>query len=240
MMEILKPLVVCGKDRVLMLCPDGLVWCVFPILAAYVTDFPEQCLVACCKESRCPKCMVARDKCGELARSSTHAQCQTLKSLKKFEDGKMLKEEFEAHLGLWAVYEPFWANLPHCDIFMCITLDILHQLHKGVFKDHFVSWCLQIIGEATLDVRFRVMMSYSGPRHFKKGISSHKQWTGSDHKELQRVFLGVVAGLLDEHALIAVHGILDFTYYAQYQSHTVTTLKKMDTALRSFHQHKSC
>jgi len=36
-----------------------------------------------------------------------------------------------------------------------------------------------------------------------------------------------------------VRGILDFTYYAQYQSHTETTLKKMDTALRLFHQHKN-
>ena len=238
-MEILKPLVVCGKDRVLMTCPNGLVRHVFLILAAYVTDFPEQCLVACCKEGRCPKCMVAQDKHGELARSSAHVQCQMLKSLKKFEDGKMSKEEFEAHLGLQAAYELFWANLPHCNIFMCITPDILHQLHKGVFKDHLVSWCLQIIGEATLDVRFWLMTSYSGLCHFKKGISSHKQLTGSDHKELQQVFLGVVAGLLDEHALIAVRGMLDFTYYAQYQSHTVTTLKKMDTALRSFHQHKS-
>jgi len=239
MWEILKPLVVCGKDGVLMTCPDGLVQHVFLILAAYVADFPKQCLVACCKESRCPKCMVAQDKHGELAWSSAHVQRQMLKSLKKFEDSKMLKEEFEAHLGLWAVYEPFWANLPHCDIFMCITPDILHQLHKGVFKDHLVSWCSQIIGEATLDARFWAMTSYSGLCHFKKGISSRKQWTGSDHKELQWVFLGVVARLLDECALIAVRGILDFTYYAQYQSHTATTLKKMDTALWSFHQHKS-
>ncbi|KIM63099.1 hypothetical protein SCLCIDRAFT_118016, partial [Scleroderma citrinum Foug A] len=37
----------------------------------------------------------------------------------------------------------------------------------------------------------------------------------------------------------AVHEILDFTYYAQYQSHTESMLKKMDIALCSFHQHKS-
>ena len=83
------------------------------------------------------------------------------------------------------------------------------------------------------------MMSYSGLRHFKKGISSRKQWTGSDHKELERVFLSVVAGLLDECVVIAVRGILDFTYYTQYQSHTELMLKKMDITLHSFHRHKS-
>ena len=35
-----------------------------------------------------------------------------------------------------------------------------------------------------------------------------------------------------------MRGILDFTYYAQYQSHMETTLK-MDTALQLFHQHKN-
>lgn len=238
MTQVLELLVSAGQDGVDMTCPDQQVRRMHPIVAAYIADFPEQCLVACCMENRCPKCTVGRDHRGDMRPSAPRKRDSTIENLRLHSQGELSGEIFESELGLRAIHAPFWATLPHNDIFQCMTPDILHQLHKGVFKDHIVSWCTDIIGKDALDAWFKSMTSYPGLCHFQKGISKRKQWTGADYRELQRVFLGVIAGGVENRVIAAVQAVLDFVYYTQFQSHTEKTLSHMQAALTSFHANK--
>lgn len=64
MKQLSEPLVAARREGVEMVCADGCVHCVFPILAAFIGNHPEQCLVGCCTENRCPKCLMPANQRG--------------------------------------------------------------------------------------------------------------------------------------------------------------------------------
>ncbi|KAK6980874.1 hypothetical protein R3P38DRAFT_3465763, partial [Favolaschia claudopus] len=107
MRAILEPLVEAGKKGETMDCADGFVRRMFPILAAYIGDYPEQFLVACCRENSCPRCLVEPGKRGELNARAPWREPE--KVLCKKQGAHARPPEFKAH-NLRLIH-PFWSDL---------------------------------------------------------------------------------------------------------------------------------
>ncbi|KAJ7263772.1 hypothetical protein C8J57DRAFT_1230967 [Mycena rebaudengoi] len=239
MAVMLEALKVAGRKAVDMNCSDGFVRKMFLILAAYIADYPEQCLVCCCRENSCPRCLVTPKCRGEkLDDSVFHGTEETLLALSEQAAREFPVEFIEQNLH---PINPFWADLPHCDIFSSMTPDLLHELHNGVFGEHIVSWATSATYGQTeeIDRRFRAMTPHPAIRHFKKGISLTTQWTGTERKNMEKVFLGILANTTDSGVQRAVRGILDFIYYAHFEVHCDDSLARLDAAWAAFHDDKN-
>ncbi|KAJ7453512.1 hypothetical protein FB451DRAFT_1519921 [Mycena latifolia] len=237
MRVMLEPLKTAGKDGVRMDCADGFVRLMFPILSAYIADYPEQCLIACCRENSCPRCLVNPKERGDLDRAPWRDPGETLRILAEQSRGEHPPEFKTQNLR---PVNPFWSDLPHCDIFSCTTPDMLHEQHNGVFGDHIVTWSSEAISGAgpEIDLRFRAMPPHPTLRHFKRGISLTTQWTGAEHKNMEKVFLGVLANATDPAVQRTVKGVIDFIHYSHFETHCDVSLAQMDAAWSTFHSNK--
>ena len=83
------------------------------------------------------------------------------------------------------------------------------------------------------------MNGYPGLRHFKKGISSVSQWTGTEHKEMEKVLLGIMIGCVPSRFIAVVRSLINFIYLSQLQYHTSTTLRSLELCLDTFHRNKN-
>ncbi|KAG9098441.1 hypothetical protein FRC06_006385 [Ceratobasidium sp. 370] len=207
MERLLAPLVDASKTGVEAVCADGGVRRIYPALAAYIADFPKQCKVACTKCTHCPLCSVAPDVRGDLTDAAQQDHDETLAAMAKHVGEGSARY---VDLGLFEA-RPFWATHILIDMGSLLAPDLLHQLHKGMFKDHLAKWVQSVTSKATMDARYTSMPEHHGVRHFKNGITSVSQWTGCELKEMAKVFLPVVSDC-DAAVIRAAWVLLDFTY----------------------------
>lgn len=222
---------------------DGMLRRVYPILATYVADYPEQCLVTCTKSGTCPKKadVLEQPRQGEPRKQRwTHEIILGARSTANNTSGrhKSVHAMCMEHDVAGGNYEPFWAGFPLTDIHRCIAPDILHQLYQGVLK-HLIGWVQTIIGEEELDSRICALPPACGVRHFKKGISVLAQVTGTEQKHIARILLSCLVGKMESKGIIACRSLLNFIHLAQYPSHDEETLGYLDKELDTWHHYRS-
>lgn len=242
--KVTQPLGPAGVNGVEMSLGNGDLHRCHPLLAGFISDYPEQLLGACCKNGTCPKCTVPPDHLGDGEDYPLRDLKKVLEALKTFDAGPAAYRKNCEAAGIKPVTHPFWENLKGTNIFDLITSDVLHQLHQGVVK-HLINWIKSIFGAAEIDARCRRLPPNHNLRYFSKGITSLSRITGQEHGDICRILLGLIIGMKlpgnrsPVQLLRAVRSILDFLYLAQLPSHTDETLQHLHTALETFHENKS-
>ncbi|KAI0065024.1 hypothetical protein BV25DRAFT_1869164 [Artomyces pyxidatus] len=242
---IFAPLEEAGLHGIPLASGDGVIRRCHPILAAFVGDYPEQCLVVGCKNMECPQaCILDKDELGDYSTFEDRNYDDIIEALQTIDDGPLEYIAACEEVGIKPIFHPFWENLPYCNIYQSITPDVLHQLYQGMVK-HLIQWIKKAYGAEEIDARFARLPPNHNLRHFSNGISILSRVSGQEHKDICRVLLGVildlplpVPGMNPTRLVLAARGLMDYLYMAQYPSHSTTTLEYLDEALAKFHENK--
>ncbi|KAF8594669.1 hypothetical protein BDV93DRAFT_420039, partial [Ceratobasidium sp. AG-I] len=238
MAKMMKSFGQAGSDRMEMECSDGWVRRCFPILGAYIADHPEQCLVACVKQNLCPGCRAPLKELGEHGDWDTRDPDEVSTEILAESLG-INTVNFTEHGYKSVGRAPFWTNLPHSNIFESFTPDLLHQLRKGLFKDHLFTWCRFLAqNDELIDERFSVLPVHQSVLSFKSGVTGLSQTTGRQHKAMEKSLLPVLIGLVSREALQAIQAILNFINIASFTVHTDSTLLWLEETLEDIHRLK--
>ncbi|KAH7905240.1 hypothetical protein BJ138DRAFT_1138338 [Hygrophoropsis aurantiaca] len=222
-------------------CADGHFRRVIYGLGPYIADYEEQVVLACIVKDWCGKCTAYPNSLdsGGIKRSREHTDL-----LVELIDLKSLWDEF----GLVGDLVPFTNDFPRADIHELLAPDILHQLIKGTFKDHLVTWVQEYLemkhGKTgaskvmdDIDRRIAAVAPCAGLRRFPDG-RGFKQWTGDDSKALMKVYLPAIEGHVPQDVVRSFRAFLEFCYIARRDYHTEESLKQLQDALDRFHKYR--
>ncbi|KAN0107708.1 hypothetical protein V8E52_009875 [Russula decolorans] len=224
-------------------CPDGHYRNTIYGLGPYIADYPEQALLACVVQGWCAKCTASSEN---LDGGVSIRRCR--------EHNDVLVEQKELgdlwdNYGLVGDVVPFTNHFPRADIHELLSHDILHQLIKGTFKDHLVTWVGQyLIAENgntqakkildNIDQRIAAVPLFANLRRFPEG-RGFKQWTGDNSKALMKVYLPAIEGHVPQAMVRALQAFLEFCYIARHDVQDTKTLAALKDALVRFQGHRS-
>ncbi|KAI9447602.1 hypothetical protein H4582DRAFT_2107200 [Lactarius indigo] len=216
MRKCLSPIESYGETGIAMATGDRIWYRCHPIFVTFIGDYPEQALVACTYNGRCPKCIVPR---AELRRQHTNI----------FSLSDACHEA-----GLKPTYHPFWEQSP---IHQYISFD--HPRYIASASSRHLDLRRSMHTAAAYP---QITM----PDTFTKALHGFRSSLAKNIKTYLSIILGVVVDMpLPGNQSSArfklsrtVRALLDFIYLSQYHVHTTESLKAMDAALCRFHENK--
>ena len=127
-----------------MFCADGRYRRCFPILSNILADYEEQVLITGIKSGRqCPNCVIPPDERENLCSkwpTRTHKDMQT-------QIAKQKRQKISPRDDSWVHdIDNFAWHHSYINIYDSMSIDLLHQLHKGVIKN-LIDWVSDLIGD---------------------------------------------------------------------------------------------
>ncbi|KAI6027712.1 hypothetical protein BKA83DRAFT_4490257 [Pisolithus microcarpus] len=217
--QVLTPLKTAATVGIMMNDPVGNLCYCYTLLASWIVDMPEECLLAATSPKASP---VTTATSKDFSNPFCHPSCTSSLTLSAIWTACTEQDPFDyenflkiiKHLHLNSVIEPCWKGWPLSDPSQFLTPKPLHHFHR-MFWDHDIKWCIAVTGSAELDFHFSLLQTPVGYCAFEDGISQLKQVTGHDHCAVQHYIIGAIAGLVPQHFLVAVCSLLNFQYMAQ-------------------------
>ncbi|KAG6818469.1 hypothetical protein H0H93_004738 [Arthromyces matolae] len=214
-------------------------------LGPYIADYPEQVLLACIVQGWCSRCTATFDNLdGPGGRRSHEHTLALFDALGK----RSLWDDYSIVSDIMVYHQPFTHYFPRADIHELMAPDLLHQIIKGTFKDHLVTWVNEYLSlsytpaeasriVADIDRRIAAAPPFAGLRRFPEG-RGFKQWTGDDSKALMKVYLPAIAGHLPSRVVQTMRHLLEFCYLVRRHVLNEDDLRAIDEAVANFHHHQ--
>ncbi|KAJ6474792.1 hypothetical protein C8R45DRAFT_1102943 [Mycena sanguinolenta] len=224
-------------------CPDGHFRRIIYDFGPFIADYPEQVMLAGIVQNWCATCTAMPDDLEDLFSPGrrTHEHTDTL--LEELPADKLWDE-----YGIDVDIIPFTRDFPRADIHEMLSPDLLHQVIKGSFKDHLVTWVGEYISLAhgkaeaaeimdEIDRRIAAVPAFPCLRRFEQG-RRFKQWTGDDSKALMKVYLPAIKGLVPPGIVEALSAFLDFCYLVRRADFDEDTLDAIDASVKTYHERR--
>ncbi|KLO17808.1 hypothetical protein SCHPADRAFT_913406 [Schizopora paradoxa] len=200
-----------------------------------ICDYPDQISHACVVQNWCPICLSHAKTLDVVSMRRTQRHRNAL-----IETFGVTEKKIREDYGILANIVPFTNDFPRADIHDLVASDLLHQVIKGTFKDHLVTWVGEYLVKKygktgalkyvdDIDRRIAAVPPFSNLRRFPQG-RGFKQWTGDDSKALMK------ASIVPAQMVRALRHFLEFCYLARRNVLDSNSLATMELTLDAFHR----